>query len=191
MRPPKWLVSTLLFCTVTMVCSKADTPTDGAKVSAQARFLCKWWSEDQMNGLDPNHPPPKNTEIVIEKWDYSDPVGTPHPDVVDLVVEIKNESDVPVAALSVEIEGQWKIGPFAKETLAKWGTPAKLKSTQLSSVASHHTESVRVPINVASKMAELKSSKGWPYAFRGKVTVVAAGSTVATAEHELTILKGD
>jgi hypothetical protein len=191
MRPPKWLVLTLLFSAMPIVCSQADTPAKGAQVSARASFLCKWWSVDQMNGLDPNKPPPKNTEIAIEKWDYSDPVGTPHPDVVDFAVEIRNESDAPVTAVSIEIEGQWKVGPFSKETLAKWSTPVKLKSIEPSSVASHQAENVRVPINVAAKMAELKSSKGWPYAFRGKATVIKDGSTVATAESELAILKGD
>jgi hypothetical protein len=191
MSPPKWLVLTLLFCALPIVCSHADTPSKGAQVSAQASFLCKWWSEDQMNGLDPNKPPPQNTEIPIQKWEYSDPVGTPHPDVVDFVVEIRNESDAAVTALSVEIEGQWKVGPFAKETLAKWGAAVKLKSVEASSVASHQVEKVRVPINVAAKMAELKNSRGWPYAFRGKAAVIKDGSTVATAERELTILKSD
>jgi hypothetical protein len=191
MRPPKCLVFTLSFWVMAIVCSKADAPAKGAQVSAKASFLCKWWSQDQMNGLDPNKPPPKNTEIAIEKWDYSDPVGTPHPDIVDLVVEIRNESDAPLTALSVEVEGQWEIGPFSKETLAKWGTPVKLKSIERFSMPSRQSESVRVPIDVAAKMAELKGSKRWPYAFRGKVTVLKDGSTMATAESELPILKGD
>ncbi len=144
-----------------------------------------------MNGLDPNNPPPQNTDIVIEKWDYSDPVGTPHPDTVDLVIEVKNESDLPASGLSSRIEGQWKTGPFAKENLAKWDAPASLKTSELATVPPHQSVSVRVPISVAAKMTELKSSRSWPYAFRGKATILIAGSSVATAEAELPILKAD
>jgi len=191
MRWLKWSVLILIVCAITIACSNAAAPAKSVKLSAHVSFLCKWWSEDQMNGLDPNNPPPKNSEVAIEKWDYSDPVGTPHPDVVDLVVDVRNDSDIPASAVVIEIEGQWKTGPFAQEKLAKWGPLVKLKSSELSGVPSHQTASVRAPINVAAKMQELKSSKSWPYAFRGKATVLMGGSIVATTEADLSIVRAD
>ncbi len=191
MRRLKWSVLILFSCAIVVACSKAAIPASPPKLSARMSFVCKWWSEEQMNGLDPNNPPPQNTEVVIQKWDFSDPVGTPHPDVVELVVEVKNESNAPISAVSVEIEGQWKTGPFWQEKLAKWMAPTKLKSIEISSLPGHGSESVRFPINVAAKSAELKNSKGWPYSFRGKATILVSGSTLASTEAELPILKAD
>lgn len=144
-----------------------------------------------MNGLDPNNPPPKNAEINITKWDYSDPVGTPHPDVVDFLVEIKNESDTPLEGTTVSVEGQWRIGPFAQEKLAKWDSPTNLKSDSPFSLGAGETRSVRIPVEVAKKMAELRNSKRWPYAFRGKATVLTSGTTLASAQADLIIATAD
>src|SRR5438874_12821838 len=59
-----------------------------------AHFECLWWSEAQMAQFDPNHPPAKATRVALKIWEYSDPVGVPHPDVVELVAEIRNDSKV-------------------------------------------------------------------------------------------------
>jgi hypothetical protein len=190
MQNRKWCVFAFLFCIAAISCSQAAVPSN-AKVTTRASFRCKWWSEEQMNGLDPNNPPPKNTEINISKWDYSDPVGTPHPDVVDFLVEIKNESDTRLEGIAVNIEGQWQTGPFAQAKLAKWDSPASLKSDQPFSLSAGETRNVRVSVGVAKKMAELKTSKGWPYAFRGKATVSKSGTTLATAQAQLDIATAD
>lgn len=62
-----------------------------AQAEISAHFECKWWSEDQMENLDPDHPPSKDTTVRLQKWEYSDPIGVPHPDTVSLIVEIPTE----------------------------------------------------------------------------------------------------
>lgn len=58
-------------------------------VDVQAQFECLWWSEREMSGIDPNRPPPKTTRVRIAKWEYSDPIGVPHPDEVILVLRLR------------------------------------------------------------------------------------------------------
>src|SRR5262245_8658291 len=89
----------LLCLALSQTCSSAAVPGTDATASqtaappalrADVAFACLWWSEAQMEGLNPNAPPPKRTEVRITKWEYSDPVGVPHPDVVDVVVILAN-----------------------------------------------------------------------------------------------------
>src|SRR5215472_4906630 len=65
-----------------------------ASLQADVSFTCLWWSEAQMEGLNPNSPPPKNTEVKLAKWEYSDPVGVPHPDTIDVVVTLRTGEEV-------------------------------------------------------------------------------------------------
>ncbi|MGH9769804.1 MAG: alpha/beta hydrolase [Blastocatellia bacterium] len=76
--------------------SWAQPPAASApNVTATVSFRCLWWSEEQMKGLNPNSPPPKTTEVTIKRWEYLDPIGAPHPDVVDVVVDLRNQTDAP------------------------------------------------------------------------------------------------
>src|SRR6266568_1294352 len=49
----------------------------------RGNFEAIWWSPQQMENLDPSNPPPKNTRVTLSNWEYSGPVGGPHPDTVD------------------------------------------------------------------------------------------------------------
>lgn len=71
-------------------------------ITVAGHFECLWWSENQMAGLNPNNPPPKTTPTRLEKWEYSDPIGVPHPDDVTLVLNLPTK----VRGL-VKIEYQW------------------------------------------------------------------------------------
>ena len=114
-RLPFWiLVSTFL----APLCMNGIADSAPKLTLIVAHYECLWWSEQQMEGLDPNHPPRKETPTRITKWEYSDPVAVPHPDVVTLVAQIPSEikGDVRVAI-------QWKR--------KKWSPVHVLKATSV------------------------------------------------------------
>jgi len=140
-----------------------------------------------MENLDPNSPPPKKTEVVIKKWEYSDPVGVPHPDVVDLVVEIKNSGQAPASQVVAEISGQWRVGSLASERKASWGSRTVLKTWKVDEIAAGQTVSARIPIDLASRMSDLRAKKAWPWAFRASVAVRYADSERPVVSHEFSL----
>jgi len=150
-------------------------------------YHCLWWSEAQMENFDPNAPPPKKTEVVIKKWEYSDPVGVPHPDVVDLVIEIKNTGQSPAAQVVAEISGQWRVGPLASERKANWGPRKALKTWKVDEIAAGQTASVRIPIDLASRMSELRAKKAWPWEFRASLVVRSEDSQKALVSREFSL----
>lgn len=111
------IFAVILACTIQ---SEASAPSASSTLTANASFHCLWWSEAEMENLDPNSPPPKRTDVMIKKWEYSDPVGIPHPDVVDLVMEIRNKGQSQSPQLVADISGQWRIGPIASQRKAVW-----------------------------------------------------------------------
>ena len=76
-------------------------------LTASIAFECLWWSSDQMIGLDPNRPPPKATKVRLEKWEYSDPVGVPHPESIDIVIEI--DAGAEAVRKTMEVSVRWKV----------------------------------------------------------------------------------
>ena len=98
---------------VLAACTSAShqAKTAAPAVRAEVAFACLWWSEAQMESLNPNAPPPKNTEVKLTKWEYSDPVGVPHPDTVDVVVSLESAGQ-DVSSLEAEVTGEWKNGPL-------------------------------------------------------------------------------
>jgi hypothetical protein len=60
-----------------------------------------WWSEDQIPGVDENHPPPMNTRVKLDQWIDEFDVLPPHPDLVDVDVTVKGahgSAEMPVRA---------------------------------------------------------------------------------------------
>jgi hypothetical protein len=176
----------------TMACTN-KSPAEALKLSSSVSFQCLWWSPDQMNGLDPNSPPSKTTAVTIQKWEYSDPISVPHPDVLNVVVQITNESGVPAADTVVEISGLWKVGPFKNERLADWSTPVLLEKAGPFALAAHETKIVRASVNLAQKMTELQKAANWPYGLRVNVTLTRLGSSspIGVSQAELPIIAGD
>jgi hypothetical protein len=144
-----------------------------------------------MDGLDPNHPPPKQTRAVITRWEYTDPVGVPHPDVVDLVVEITNKSVSTVNQISAEVQVQWSEGPLDRKSGAAWGSPTMLPKTDSVSFGASESKTFRFPIDVSKKMAELAKHWMWPWALRATVTTMLAGKPVEVHQYKLPITPGD
>jgi hypothetical protein len=210
----RWLLALPLAIGVifpTIVCRKGDATAEKASgspslpgppatsavpgkpnVSVEVSFRCLWWSPEQMNGLNPNAPPPKTTEVSIDKWEYSDPVGVPHPDKIDVVIQIKNESADAASALA-DVTGRWRVGPFTDEKRAEWGATSSLGREGPFRIEPSQAHTIRVPVDIATKMAELEKTEAWPYALRVDVSIADAGSqaTLASAQAELPIFRGD
>ncbi len=174
-------------------CSKTAVTVRNSELSTAISFRCMWWSPEQMNELNPNAPPPKNTEVIIQKWEYSDPVGVPHPDVVDVVVEVKNESSAAATDIMIDVAGRWRTDPFKDEKLARWDETVELQRVGPLTFAPHETRTVRVPVNLAQKMADLQKSESWPYALRAQVAIKKLGSATALSatQADLPIFQGD
>jgi hypothetical protein len=58
-----------------------------------------------MEGITPNAPPPKGTEVKLTKWEYSDPVGVPHPDTVDVLFTLSSDDSEALLNAEVRLEG--------------------------------------------------------------------------------------
>jgi hypothetical protein len=167
----------------------ADLPMLHADLS----FVCKWWSEAQMEGLNPNAPPPKNTEVRIAKWGYSDPIGVPHPDVVDVVLALKNDGSQAMSGLEIEFTIQWRIGPLRTAARAVWADRAVLKKFQEISVGSAATQTFRIPVDLKTKMDTLYKQAKWPHTLRITATVQQPGAItpVARSQTDLAIRPAD
>ena len=193
-RLPRGLGWAILCLLGMAACSAQSTDKNSpATVTASIEFRCLWWSEAQMEGLNPNAPPPKTTDVQIKKWEYSDPVGVPHPDIVDIVVKLKNNTAQILSNLKVDVSGQWMTGQMSKLAGATWAAPAVLKTVQDISIAPGSTESLRIPVDLKTKMLALEQVHKWPYSLRAIVKVSAPGANgpLARVRAELPITPGD
>ncbi len=80
------LIPAMALCLATGSCA----PTGKASPPV-IHFECLWWSLAQQEHFNPNAPPTKSTLVRLTKWEYSDPVGVPHPDTVDGVIQYKTQ----------------------------------------------------------------------------------------------------
>ena len=160
---------------------------------ADIAFTCLWWSEAQMEGLNPNAPPPKNTEVKLTKWEYSDPVGVPHPEVIDVVVTLTNTGSEAVSNVDVEVAGQWKTGPLRDAGRSRWTDRVVLKKFEGMAARPSAPQTLRVPVDLKAMMDSLGKHQKWPYTLRATVVVRAPGGTqpLAQSRAELPIRPGD
>jgi hypothetical protein len=186
----------LLCCCATMLaCAQNSAKPSSADKTLLTNigFACLWWSESQMEGMNPNSPPPKNTEVKLTKWEYSDPIGVPHPDVVDAVVTLNNQTDAALSNLEVEVTVQWKTGPSRKASAAVWTDRSVLKQLHDVKVEAGAQQAVRVPVDLKKEMDELEKQKKWPFALRVGAEVRRTGVATALSQtrSELPITPGD
>ena len=186
----------LLCCCATMLACAQNSarPSSADKtLLTNIGFACLWWSESQMEGMNPNSPPPKNTEVKLTKWEYSDPIGVPHPDVVDAVLTLNNQTDAAVSNLEVEVTVQWKTGPSRKASAAVWTDRSVLKQVRDVKVEAGAQQTVRVPVDLKKEMDELEKQKKWPFALRVGAEVRRTGVATALSQtrSELPITPGD
>jgi hypothetical protein len=193
LKPPTRLrAPTALVCVAAALLApdlRAGSPESA--LSTSATFECLWWSEAQMDGLDPNHPPAKETRVTIKKWEYSDPVGVPHPDVVDVVVRIKNTSGDAANQVAATVQIQWLEGPQSKKQAAAWSAPTTLPAQDAVSIPPQQSKSFRYPVGINDKMVQLAKQHGWPWSMRAIVTTTVAGNPVGSSRFELPIAPGD
>jgi len=185
----------LLCCCATMLaCAQnAKPPSADKTVLANISFACLWWSESQMEGMNPNSPPPKNTEVKLAKWEYSDPIGVPHPDVVDAIVTVNNQTGAALSNLEVEVTVQWKTGPSRKASAAVWTSSSVLKQFRDIKVEPGAQQTVRMPVDLKKEMDELEKQNKWPFALRVSAEVRQIGVAAALSETraDLPITPGD
>ncbi len=106
-------------------------------VKAVIVFSGMWWSEQQVAGLDPNHPPAMTTRATLDQWNAEDQ-WPPHPDVVDVDVTLtgtQSASNVPV-----QIGYRW----FAKGHL----TPLRVLKNDLVTFASGSDQTLHASVKV-------------------------------------------
>lgn len=184
-----------LVCAILLLaaCSPPSHPAapSAPVIHVDLAFTCLWWSQAQMEGLNPNAPPPKNTEVKLAKWEYSDPVGVPHPDTIDVVVTLANTGGP--ANVDVEVVGEWTDGALRDRASAPSVEKVTLQQFQSISVGASTSQTLRMPVDLRAKMESLAKQRQWPYGLRATVTVRAAGSaqSLAQATAELPIKPGD
>jgi hypothetical protein len=144
-----------------------------------------------MEGMDPNHPPPKETRIPIRRWEYTDPVGVPHPDVVDLVVLIRNDSPREMEGVSPDIQIQWLEGSMRRKESAAWDKLVLIPTPAPVRLAVNETRTFRFPIDLAAKMKSLAPKHAWPWALRVIATAKVPGTAAGSTQAELPIIPGD
>ena len=167
-------------------------PPAPPQLAADVSIRALWWSEAQMEGLNPNAPPPKTTEVKLQKWEYSDPVGVPNPDKIDVVVVLTNGGET-VAEVGAVLEGQWRIGPIKAESAAAWGEKSRLDAWQPLKVEPGKPLEVRTSVELARLMSDLQKNDRWPWSFRALLTVHGArgDQPLLTREIELPIRPGN
>src|SRR5215510_2763262 len=113
-------VCLLVLPTMLFACNRPGPQVPAPAVNATLSFKALWWSQSQMENLNPNAPPPKTQVIELERWEYTDPIGVPHPDTVDLVASLSIPPGSSAVHLNARTTGRWKIGPQSDADKAVW-----------------------------------------------------------------------
>ena len=137
-----------------------DSQANGPGLTLE--FSCLWWGPEQM-GIDPNDAPPKTTETFIEKWEYSDPVGVPHPDVVTILGSGEGNG-------LLVIERRFKVGPLSKAKAAKWEKWETIATKENFKIAN---KTKLADIDVKTRMEALSAKERWPHALEVRANLYA------------------
>jgi hypothetical protein len=141
-----------------------------APIAIEAHYECFWWAPEQMVDFDPSHPPPKTTRIRLDHWEYSDPVGVPHPDTVILVVTLRSATS---RDLALSVRTRFLTGAWTKSTTA---------SSQKISLAAGVAQTLEIPIPVALMINQHDAT-------RLRSSIVAGATELTHAD--LRIILGD
>jgi hypothetical protein len=142
-----------------------DAVAAESAVKADIVFSGMWWSEQQVVGMNPDHPPPMTTRAMLGQWNAEDNQWPPHPDVVDVDVTLtgkRSTSNVPV-----QIGYQWYAkGQFTplkmlrKDTLNFDGETGQTLHSSIKVMEylnqEHFPKRLRVVINIASQKPIIK-----------------------------------
>jgi hypothetical protein len=139
-------------------------------------FSGAWWAEGQLEGMDPNNPPPKTTRARLREWDYGDGQWPPHPDVVDVDVTLSGATAA--AKTTAEISYQYDIGRGRLSQLQQL-----VKTTV--DLSPGGTTSLRGSLRILDDIGRLMRQKLTPNLV--KVTVKVGGQPPATARLPITV----
>lgn len=143
-----------------------------AKLTGRIEFRCLWWSAEQQRNFNPNQPPPKTTEVTIDRWEYSDPVGVPHPDSISVHVFVRNDTHTATAPIRVRSEVRWKTGRQSDAKSAQWEPrPVFLASLDAAPIAAGEQVGMHAPIAIQARIAALEKRDWWPHELEVTVTV--------------------
>ena len=178
-------------------CRAVEPVSDSPMPTIEVRlvFRALWWSESQMDALDVNNPPDKDTEVFLERWEYSDPIGIPHPDRVD-VLAIVNPGTIS-GGHEIDLHGtaRWRVGPRADESAASWTEPEPLPAiVPVTLVAGQEVRIHLDTIDIRSMQENLQPRDAWPWTYEINVRATTSSvSSIATppASARLPILLGD
>lgn len=167
---------------------------EGPALAAKVEFRCLWWSPEQQRNFNPNQPPPRTTEVTIDRWEYTDPVGVPHPDVVTVHASVRNNGNAATGAIRVKAEIRWKAGPQGNPKAAQWEPRTTfLASLDASPVPAGEQLALQAPVALQAKIAALESRDWWPY----EMEIVVTGTDLRTGRRlfrevrPFPILRGD
>jgi len=151
-------------------CIRSLPPVSDA-LAGELHFGANWWTTDQMEDLDPDNPPPKADNIKLEVWDPSDPVGTPHPDVIDVVINIQNYTLE--SSIRLKAESRWLIGDFyGDQSSGEWTNFQPLSDPIVVEIDRKTTREVTVSqIPVRKKLDALAQNNQWAYLLEVSVVV--------------------
>ena len=138
-----------------------------------------------MENLNPNNPPTKNTEVTIDHWEYTDPVGVPHPDSVDFVAELRNVGPDPAQDLRALFTSAWKIGKLGAKESAVWGEAAAVKTIDGITLAPGGSRDLRVPVELATLQNKLHAEDRWPFVLKITMEIRKAGVTEPLLRREV------
>jgi hypothetical protein len=147
-----------------------------------------------MNEMNPNAPPPKTTEVKLDKWEYSDPIGVPHPDIVDVTVAVENRSDRVAKNVQIQIGSRWNVGPIKDRSKASWESNAfaAIYRSGTITIAPHGSRTVKVAVDLAARMKSLEATGAWPWALENEaIASTIGGSTPIRTRALLPITPAD
>jgi hypothetical protein len=99
----------------------------------------------------------------------------PHPEVVDLAIQIHNDSATALEGATVEVESQWLEGQQSRKASAVWRNRMPVGKPLTVRIPPNEKQTVTVPIDLAEKMKALGATNRWPWAVRTFVYVESFG----------------
>ena len=190
----------LVFAFCSMGCSSPMEPKsdNSGPVVSEAKavlgmsldFVALWWSKSQMEGLDPDSAPPKQTEVQLDHWDYSDPVGTPNPETFDVVVRLASGLDL--EGLTISSERRWRVGPLSDVSSADWESWSSFPDVILGPPSLDGELDIRIAsVDLESRQRVLFEKDRWPWSIEVRATVSNQSGALVNASRRLDIQPGD
>jgi hypothetical protein len=171
------------------------TPAPPATPALEVSFHGVWYSQAEMHRIGQGEKNVKPTETLeLKTWEYTDPVGTPHPDIVQVVVRVTNPAAGAARDAYLTLQEQWKIGGAKGEDTASWGEPLPMRRfAEDARLTPGGTSTFSVPIAVGDLVRKLGSHDKYPWRLRVSIQLRDPGSKepLAATQAELPIIPGE